>query len=128
MIKTDVDFKELNNIFKEYKEDYNPIINEFTHNIVFIVNQKIISFIIYSSMYENIEIIDVFTNKEYRNKGYSYKLLSEIINNNRNKNITLEVNKENIPAINLYKKLGFEEVAIRKGYYDGVDALLMLKK
>ena len=39
--------------------------------------------------------------------------------------ITLEVNKENIPAIKLYRKLGFKDVAIRKGYYNGVDGILM---
>ena len=128
MIKKDIDFNELNDIFKEYKKDYNPIINEFTHNIIFVVDKKIVSFIVYSLMYENVEIIDVFTNKNYRNKGYSYNLLKEIINDNKDKNITLEVSKENISAINLYKKAGFEEVAIRKGYYDGTDALLMLKK
>lgn len=128
MIKKDIDFNELNDIFKEYKKDYNPIINEFTHNIIFVVDKKIVSFIVYSLMYENVEIIDVFTNKNYRNKGYSYNLLKEIINDNKDKNITLEVSKENISAINLYKKAGFEEVAIRKGYYDGIDALLMLKK
>lgn len=128
MIKKDIDFNELNDIFKEYKKDYNPIINEFTHNIIFVVDKKIVSFIVYSLMYENVEIIDVFTNKNYRNKGYSYSLLKEIINDNKDKNITLEVSKENISAINLYKKAGFEEVAIRKGYYDGIDALLMLKK
>lgn len=128
MIKKDIDFNELTDIFKEYKKDYNPIINKFTHNIIFVVDKKIVSFIVYSLMYENVEIIDVFTNKNYRNKGYSYSLLKEIINDNKDKNITLEVSKENISAINLYKKVGFEEVAIRKGYYDGIDALLMLKK
>ena len=41
------------------------------------------------------------------------------------KSITLEVKKDNIPAINLYKKFGFQEKAIRQGYYQGVDGILM---
>ena len=41
------------------------------------------------------------------------------------KNITLEVRKDNIPAINLYKKFNFQEKAIRKGYYQGTDGILM---
>ena len=45
-----------------------------------------------------------------------------------NKSITLEVNKNNIPALNLYKKFAFHEVAIRKGYYNGVDGILMERK
>ena len=42
--------------------------------------------------------------------------------------ITLEVSKENERALALYKKYGFKEVALRKGYYDGVDGILMEKK
>ena len=41
------------------------------------------------------------------------------------KNITLEVKKDNLPAIHLYKSAGFEEKAIRKGYYQGIDGILM---
>ena len=40
---------------------------------------------------------------------------------------TLEVRRSNEPAINLYKKFGFEEEGVRKGYYrfGGEDALIM---
>lgn len=45
------------------------------------------------------------------------------------KDITLEVNINNIPAINLYKKYGFEKVGVRKKYYNNLeDALIMTKK
>ena len=44
------------------------------------------------------------------------------------KNITLEVKKDNIPAISLYKSVGFVEKAIRKGYYQGIDGILMEKE
>ena len=43
------------------------------------------------------------------------------------KNITLEVNEKN-PAVKFYKKIGFEIVSIRKGYYNGQDGYLMEKK
>ena len=46
----------------------------------------------------------------------------------KEKPITLEVNENNLPAISLYKKYGFKEVAKRKGYYSGIDAILMEKK
>ena len=41
--------------------------------------------------------------------------------------LTLEVRASNEPAISLYRKLGFEEVGRRKGYYSNPkeDALLM---
>jgi ribosomal protein S18 acetylase RimI-like enzyme len=41
------------------------------------------------------------------------------------KNITLEVRKDNYPAIHVYKSLGFVEKAIRKNYYKGIDGILM---
>ena len=40
-------------------------------------------------------------------------------------NITLEVKKDNYQAINLYHKYKFIEVGSRKGYYNGIDAILM---
>lgn len=43
--------------------------------------------------------------------------------------VSLEVRMSNHVAIGLYKKMGFETMAIRKGYYTGPseDALVMLK-
>ena len=37
----------------------------------------------------------------------------------------LEVRVDNLPAINLYNKLGFREINRRKNYYGDVDALVM---
>lgn len=128
MIEKDVNFNKLCNIFKNYKNNYKPIINEFTHNLIFKKDNKIVAFIIYTIIYENVEIIDIFVLNEYRKENIGTKLLNKIINENLNKNITLEVNKNNIPALKLYEKLGFEKVAIRKGYYNGEDGFLMLKK
>lgn len=55
--------------------------------------------------------------------------LIKIAKDRKLKDITLEVNINNIPAINLYKKYSFEEVGIRKKYYNNIDdALIMTKK
>ena len=43
--------------------------------------------------------------------------------------LTLEVRESNVKAINLYKKFGLKEVAVRKAYYNnGENALLMERK
>ena len=41
--------------------------------------------------------------------------------------IVLEVRESNAPAIQLYRRLGFDQVGLRRGYYSdtGEDALLM---
>ena len=48
--------------------------------------------------------------------------------NKVNKDITLEVKEDNVPALKLYEKYGFKKVAIRKGYYNGIDGILMERK
>ena len=37
----------------------------------------------------------------------------------------LEVRKSNEKARKLYEKDGFSEISVRKGYYDGEDAIIM---
>ena len=70
---------------------------------------------------------------EYRRRGIGYALVSKALEamavKYGAKECYLEVRVSNTPAINLYKKLGFEIKKIIKGYYaDGEDAYLMVKK
>ena len=44
------------------------------------------------------------------------------------KDITLEVEETIESAIHLYEKNGFSKKAIRKGYYQGIDGILMERK
>ena len=53
-------------------------------------------------------------------------MLEELIK--KDKDITLEVKQTNEIAIKLYKKYSFKQVAIRKGYYNNIDGLLMERK
>ncbi len=64
----------------------------------------------------------------YRNKGLGKYLLSEIINllSGKATTLQLDVRKSNLPAINLYRSMGFEIVRERPKFYsDGETALLM---
>ena len=89
----------------------------------------------YSSIYDYnhcyaISYTDVTTGNFYT-ELFSYdidKLINEIINDYEINNITLEVSVDNCVAIKLYEKLGFKSVALRKEYYNGTDAFLMLKE
>ena len=77
-------------------------------------------------------ITNIVTRKDKRKNKIGTRMLEELINISKNrklKNITLEVNVNNIPAINLYKKYKFEEVGIRKKYYNNTeDAIIMTYK
>ena len=127
MIEEIKDISLLKDLFNEYKDNYDPIINDYTKVYAYKIDNKYVSFIVGQILYENAEIIDIYVTPDYRRKGIAKQLMNTIINNDEIKNITLEVNINNKNAILLYNSLGFKEAAKRKGYYNGEDALLMLK-
>ena len=91
---------------------------------------KIIGFLLYSLIYDRIEIEQFEVTTKKRRKGIGDKLLKYLIEKYQYsdiKNITLEVKEDNIAAINLYKKYGFKKVSTREKYYAGINGLLMEK-
>jgi len=66
---------------------------------------------------------------EERGRGYATMMLVHILDKYADhKTAYLEVRSSNTPAIKLYKKLNFKELAIRQAYYsDGEDAAIMYK-
>ncbi|NMM65388.1 ribosomal protein S18-alanine N-acetyltransferase [Clostridium sp. P21] len=75
-------------------------------------------------------ITNIAVHPEYRGIGAGNLLLEALIEICRIEcahNMTLEVRKSNIVAQNLYKKYGFLEEGLRKGYYadNKEDALIM---
>ena len=108
--------KVLKKLFNEYKNEYNPIDNDYTFVCAYKLDNNYVGFLIYTLLYENAEIIDIYVNPNYRRRGIARSLLNKVIDNKNIKNITLEVNINNKNAIMLYNSLGFKEVSIRKGY------------
>ena len=113
----------------ELKKEY--VSNPYLKIFVFIDNDKIIGFIEISDVIDRYEINNVYVLENYRHNGIASMLMEKVIESGKEsniENITLEVNKNNIQAIGLYKKYDFKECAIRKGYYNGVDGILMKKE
>ena len=95
------------------------------------MDNKIIGFLVYDLIYERCEIEYIAVLNEYRNKQIASQLLEYAINDckkNNIINISLEVNVNNISAINLYKKFDFKIEAIREKYFNNDDAYLMVKE
>lgn len=70
--------------------------------------------------------------RDLRGRGLGSALLSRVIEGVRGRGakvVTLEVRASNAPAISLYEKSGFRQVAIRDRYYTRPpeDALVMMK-
>lgn len=104
--------------------------NPYLKIITYVEKDKIIGFLLYSLIYDRIEIEQFEVITKERRKGIGDKLLKYLIEKYQDtdiKNITLEVKEDNIIAINLYKKYGFKNVSTREKYYDGINGLLMEK-
>ena len=101
-------------------------INPFSHYLAYIKDDNILGYINYYLMYDRIEIANFNVLEKFQNQGIGSKLLDYLIKKYDNiKNITLEVKCDNYKAIKLYEKFSFSKKAIRKGYYNGVDGILM---
>ena len=103
----------------------------FVHLYVYEKNKNILGFISYSIAYDRAEINYIYVAVDSRKKGIASSLMETCIDDVIKHgciNITLEVSSQNIAGINLYKKYGFSQAAIRPKYYRGVDALLMMKE
>lgn len=58
---------------------------------------------------------------EKRGMGYAHKLMEAVLEHGKDRGIydyTLEVRVSNTPAIKLYEGLGFENVGVRKRFYE----------
>ena len=129
MIECTIDnIDEINYFLKlmNQKDITKDIFSETFNHYVMIKN---IGFISYSVYYDRAEINYIYIIDSCRKKGYASKLLSYVIDKiNSLENITLEVNVNNIAAINLYKKFNFEIATIREKYYGNEDAYLMIRR
>lgn len=121
LLKEKASFIDLNELSKEIGK------NPFGKVLVYKENDEIIAYLYYSEIYERIEINNIEVKSDSRNKGIGTKLLKKLTETVE-KSISLEVRENNYPAIRLYKKFNFSERTIRKGYYQGIDGILMVRE
>ncbi|MCL2629345.1 MAG: GNAT family N-acetyltransferase [Alphaproteobacteria bacterium] len=85
--------------------------------------------IIYRVAADEAEILTLAVHPDHRRQGLAKTIIALMERDLKNiKKIFLEVSVENQAALELYKSLGFIEKARRPGYYQGVDAILMIKE
>ena len=80
---------------------------------------------------DDVHITDIVVKKIYRKKHIGSALLQKLIDTAKEQNfksITLEVNENNLPAINLYSKFLFNKLGIRKKYYKNKDNAIIMTK
>ena len=116
--------------YTAFIEDFDNYFNEDKIQIWKISAQKIIGFVIFYHVKDEIEIIQIGIMKSCQRKNYGSLIIDKIKKLNDVKKIFLEVSVQNSQAINFYLKNGFKKIGIRKDYYKGnkkrVDALRLL--
>lgn len=121
----------------------NNLIGEFNNNYSHFFAERrdgqIVGYACVRIMYEEAQVCNIAVASEYRRQGIAAQLVQEILNfavNSACERCELEVNTENLPAVELYKKCGFEASGIRKNFYrrnryksrDAYTMVLELKK
>jgi [ribosomal protein S18]-alanine N-acetyltransferase len=104
--------------------------NHLANYLVLECNDEIIGYGGLWLIIDEAHITNIAIDPAYRGKKlgeYLVKNMIEVAKGLGAVKMTLEVRLSNIVAQNLYKKFGFEEKGIRKGYYsdNGEDALIM---
>lgn len=105
-------------------------------NIVFRVmidsSNKVIGYYSFAQILDEGHINNIAVRSLDQSKGFGTKLMEDMINQASKRGInalTLEVELENIKAINLYKKFNFTNEGIRKKYYKNTkDAMIMWRR
>ena len=79
-----------------------------------------LAYALFQSTLDEGELLRCGVLPEQKRKGYGFSLISQAITEEKKseiRRIFLEVRSENLPAKNLYEKLGFALVGKRKNYY-----------
>lgn len=126
------DLDEVNLFLSELNSELtvNDIVNQLHEYVVYQQGEQIIGLIVYSIYCDRAELDYLYVVDEKRHQLIASELLDYLFNLVKNKcyNISLEVRVDNIAAINLYKKNGFECVKVIKNYYKNKDGFLMVKE
>ena len=94
------------------------------------LDRKVVSFLVLWMILDEAHIATIAVAPELRRQGIGQELLSFALENALKEGALtslLEVRAGNTAALDLYRRFGYEEVGLRRGYYkdNGEDAVLM---
>lgn len=103
--------------------------NKNSFYIVAKCNTEIVGFAGIWKSVDDVHITNIAVKKNFRKKGIGTLLLKKLISLTKQlqfKELTLEVNSSNIPAIQLYSKFAFKILGTRKKYYNNTDDAIIM--
>ena len=107
-----------------YQSLKNDLTNTNCYYIIATINDIIVGYAGMEMLVDHADITAIAVSKEYQKKGIATQLLNNLSKKCQQLHIDkifLEVRTSNIPAINLYEKLGFKKISTRKNYYDNIE-------
>jgi ribosomal-protein-alanine N-acetyltransferase len=87
---------------------------------VLMLNDQIIGYSLMMLVLDEAHLLNLSVAKPYQKQGLGRTLLEHMVSiakSNQMANMFLEVRPSNISAIALYENMGFNEMAVRRGYY-----------
>ncbi len=100
--------------------------NDYFHALVYEKDGEILGFIVYTVLQDMVDLVDIVVDTNYRRQKVASNLIDYMITGLKQSDIlSLEVAVDNLSAISLYEKFGFEIIHTRKNYYDEKDAYVM---
>ena len=129
------DLDELNELGRILNPKFTTLfhINNLNSNekiYVYKENNHVLGFLHIAINYEIVDILNIIVREENRNQKIGSLLFDYMITELPQSitKILLEVNENNISAINFYNKFNFEVISTRKNYYGNSNALIMERK
>lgn len=110
---------------KTFSEELNK---NYSYYFVAEENNKIAGFAGVWCVYETADIAKIAVNPDMQKEGIGSEMLKILINKAKEcgcEEMMLEVRENNTAAKRLYTKYGFNSIGIRKGYYNGENAVIM---
>ncbi len=120
-------------IRREMVHDWSTILlaTETTTGPGHLPEEVIVGFVVYWLVHDELHVLNIATAVEERRRGIGRILMEEAARRARIAGAvlaTLEVRRSNLPAIAMYRSLGYRQVGVRPNYYvdEGEDAIVMV--
>ena len=102
----------------------------FQYGVIAEEGGQVCGYCCFSALFDEAEILNIAVDTPYRKRGFGAEILKNVFAKMQELGVEkcfLEVRVSNEPAQALYRKFGFEQLAVREKYYgDGEDALVMV--
>jgi len=121
------------NPWPEKEIEYELKENPCSKILVALIDEAVVGYLDFMITFDSATINRLGVTPTERQKGIAQGLLDKMVEiakrqKERVKFITLEVRAANLPAISLYRKNDWEQITVKKHYYDnGEDAIYMVR-